>query len=103
LQAERIDMEEKYSSLQEEATGKTKKLRKCWSMLANARAELNDVQTEHQREMEGLLDSVRELSRELRLQMLIIDEFIPRDYQVGIRVHFGNYEFVSILDGNFRN
>lgn len=79
---QRIDIEEKYSSLQDEANGKTKKLRKCWSMLMNAKSELNDVQTEHQREMEGLLDSVRELSRELRLQMLIIDSFIPRDYQV---------------------
>ena len=28
--------------------------------------------------MEGLLDSVRHLTRELRLQMLIIDSFIPR-------------------------
>jgi kinesin family protein 3/17 len=31
--------------------------------------------------MEGLLDNVRQLTRELRLQMLIIDAFIPPDYQ----------------------
>lgn len=43
---------------------------------------MDDLQAEHQREMEGLLDSVRQLSRELRLQMLIIDSFIPSHYQV---------------------
>ena len=32
--------------------------------------------------MEGLLDSVRHLTRELRLQMLIIDSFVPAEYQV---------------------
>ena len=47
-----------------------------------AKSELGDIQAEHQREMEGLLDNVRELSRELRLQMLVIDGFIPREYQV---------------------
>lgn len=41
-----------------------------------------DLQQEHQREIEGLLENIRQLSRELRLQMLIIDNFIPQDYQV---------------------
>ena len=79
-EAERVDIEEKYSSLQDEANGKTRKLKKVWSMLQTAKAELTDLQTEQQREMEGLLDSVRHLTRELRLQMLIIDSFIPREY-----------------------
>ena len=47
-------------------------------------AELADVQAEQQREMEGLLDNVRQLTRDLRLQMLVIDAFIPPEYQVGI-------------------
>jgi hypothetical protein len=42
---------------------------------------MSDLETEHQREMEGLLESVRELSKELRLQMLLIDNFIPKQYQ----------------------
>ena len=46
-------------------------------------AELADVQAEQQREMEGLLDNVRQLTRDLRLQMLVIDAFIPPEYQVG--------------------
>lgn len=41
-----------------------------------------DLQQEHHREIEGLLENIRQLSRELRLQMLIIDNFIPQEYQV---------------------
>ncbi|KAI5611122.1 kinesin-like protein KIF3A, partial [Silurus asotus] len=40
-----------------------------------------DLQQEHHREIEGLLENIRQLSRELRLQMLIIDNFIPQEYQ----------------------
>lgn len=68
----RIDLEEKYNTLAEEAHGKTKKIKKIWSMLNAAKSELADVQMEHQREMEGLLDSVRQLRSELLLQLLII-------------------------------
>ncbi|XP_038596513.1 kinesin-like protein KIF3A isoform X1 [Tachyglossus aculeatus] len=78
---ERLDIEEKYTSLQEEAQGKTKKLKKVWTMLMAAKSEMADLQQEHQREIEGLLENIRQLSRELRLQMLIIDNFIPHDYQ----------------------
>uniref|UniRef100_A0A672MYW7 Kinesin-like protein n=1 Tax=Sinocyclocheilus grahami TaxID=75366 RepID=A0A672MYW7_SINGR len=80
-QQERLDIEEKYTSLQEEAQGKTKKLKKVWTMLMAAKSEMADLQQEHHREIEGLLENIRQLSRELRLQMLIIDNFIPQEYQ----------------------
>ncbi|XP_077983562.1 kinesin-like protein KIF3A [Glandiceps talaboti] len=80
-EAERVDIEEKYSNLQEEAAGKTKKLKKVWTMLMSAKSEMADLQQEHQREMEGLLENVRQLSRELRLQMVVIDSFIPPEFQ----------------------
>lgn len=80
-EAERLDIEEKYNSLQEEAAGKTKKLKKVWAMLNSTKSELEDLQQEHQREMEGLLDNVRQLSRELRLQLLTINSYIPQEYQ----------------------
>jgi len=47
----------------------------------SAKAELSDLQYEQQREMEGLLDSIRSLTRELKLQETIIDAFIPHQYQ----------------------
>ena len=37
---ERMDIEEKYSSLQDEAHGKTKKLKKVWTMLMQAKSEV---------------------------------------------------------------
>lgn len=80
-EAELVDIEERYSTLQEEAIGKTKKLKKVFAMLMAAKAELSDLQHEQQREMEGLLDSVRSLTRELKLQESIIDAFIPHQYQ----------------------
>lgn len=78
---ERIDIEEKYASLQEEAAGKTKKLKKVWSMLMSAKSEMADQQQEHQRETEGLLDSIRELRKELQFESLLIDSFIPLEFQ----------------------
>ena len=38
-EAERLDIEEKYSTLQEEVAGKTRKLKKVWSMLTTAKGE----------------------------------------------------------------
>ncbi|CAI4232337.1 unnamed protein product [Auanema sp. JU1783] len=78
--AAREDMEDRYSSLQEEAVAKTRKLRRAWTELNEAKAELGDMESEHQREVEGLLESIRELRKELLLNMTIIDEYIPPDY-----------------------
>lgn len=77
---ERIDLEEKYNTLAEEAHGKSKKIKKVWNMLNAAKSELADLQMEHQREMEGLLDCVRQLRSELLLQLLIIENYIPPDF-----------------------
>ena len=43
-EAERLDIEEKYSSLQEEAAGKTRKLKKVWSMLTSAKGKRRNWQ-----------------------------------------------------------
>ncbi|KJH53022.1 hypothetical protein DICVIV_00707 [Dictyocaulus viviparus] len=88
--AAREDIEEKrlillymvsrFSSLQEEAAAKTRQLRRIWSDLCEVRTEISDSEAEHHREIEGLLESVRELRKELLLNMTIIDEFIPPEY-----------------------
>lgn len=44
--------------------------------------QMADQQQEHQRETEGLLDSIRELRKELQLQTLLIESFIPPEFQV---------------------
>nr|CAH8847563.1 unnamed protein product [Trichobilharzia regenti] len=82
---ERINIEEKYNNLQEEAAGKRRKLRKLSTMYLQAKSELEDLKNEHTREMEGLLDNIRQLSRELAHHTLIIDRFIPQPYQALIQ------------------
>ena len=75
-------MEERYSSLQEEVQGKTRKLRKVWTLLHSAKSEMDDLRQEHQRQMESLLEGVRQLTKELKLSTLLVDEYIPVQYQV---------------------
>lgn len=62
----------------------SRKLKKVTAMLLSAREELKDVTAENQREMEGLLDSVRQLTKELALQETIQNIFIPDHYRVGL-------------------
>ncbi|KAK6026550.1 kinesin motor domain protein [Ostertagia ostertagi] len=78
--AAREDIEEKYSSLQDEAAAKTRRLRRTWNELCEVRTELADSEAEHHREVEGLLESIRQLRKELLLNMTIIDEYIPPEY-----------------------
>ncbi|XP_026314392.1 kinesin-like protein KIF3A [Hyposmocoma kahamanoa] len=80
-EAERLDLEERYSSLQEENSAKTRKLKRAVQLLNSAKAELADQQREQQREMEGILDSVRALKREIQLADLVLDSYIPKEYQ----------------------
>lgn len=82
IEAERIDIEERYSSLQEECVGKTKKLQRVMSMLMSIKSELADQQQEQQREKEGIYENIRSLSRELALCELVINSYIPKEYQV---------------------
>ncbi|PAV65692.1 hypothetical protein WR25_17211 [Diploscapter pachys] len=79
-EAAKTEIEDKFASLQEEAAAKTKKLRRVWNELNEAKAELKDMESEHQREIEGLLESIRQLRKELLLNLTIIDEYIPPEY-----------------------
>lgn len=79
-EAERIDIEERYSSLQEECLGKTKKLHRVMQMLMSVKSELADQQQEQQREKEGILESIRILSRELALCEFVLNSYVPREY-----------------------
>ncbi|KAK9498601.1 hypothetical protein O3M35_003196 [Rhynocoris fuscipes] len=86
-EAERIDIEERYSSLQEEAVALGKKIRRISALLNSAKDELKDLRQENQREMEGLLDNVRALTKELALQETIEKMFIPDSFREMIEKH----------------
>jgi len=73
----RLGLDEQYNSLQEEIEGKTRKLKKLWGKFKTAQAEVQDLQNEFQREKEDILDTIRELSRQLKLRQLIMTSYIP--------------------------
>lgn len=66
-----------YSSLQEEAAVKTKKLSKLFVKLQEVKREQSDLIDEFRNEREDHLESVRELSKELGYMICVIENFIP--------------------------
>ena len=70
-------MEEQYTSLQEEVEVKSRKLKQLWAKFRAAQQEVQDLQLEQQQQKEDLLLTVRELTRQLQLQNLVIESFVP--------------------------
>ncbi len=52
-------------------------------MIIQAKSELTDINEEHQRAKESLLENIRESTKDLKLQSLIINSYIPIEFQVG--------------------
>lgn len=80
-EAERVDYVEKYATLQEEAASKTKKLKVLWKQLQAANSELAEMREEYQRENEDILENIRQLVKEIKLQSVIINYYVPLEYQ----------------------
>ena len=59
-----MDLEEKYGNLNEEVKSKTNKLKKLRTMIMEAKSELDDINKEHNRAKEGLLENIRENTKE---------------------------------------
>lgn len=75
-----FNMEEEFSSLQEELSAKTKKLKKLWTRYDTMRVDLKDQNEMNQRERDDLLAIIREQDRDLKLKMLVVASFIPEVY-----------------------
>lgn len=123
-EAEKHDIEVKYATLQEEATGKTLILKEVWKQFQHTKEEVRkkmhycispsvlpllvrlsiiccmvffilfvlvlqiaDMKAESQRENEDLLDMIRELSKEVKLQTLVINTNVPPEYQKDLEDH----------------
>lgn len=56
---------------------KTRKLKKVWNKLQVAQAEIKDLTNEFQKEREDMLDTIRELNKQVKLRQLLVDSFIP--------------------------
>jgi len=74
---EKLHLEEKYSSLSEEVTSKTKKLKRIWSRYQQNKSELKDLEHEFVNEKNDMLASIRELTKQIKLKDFIISNFIP--------------------------
>ncbi|XP_029973970.1 kinesin-like protein KIF3B [Salarias fasciatus] len=76
---ETLELKETYSSLQQEVDIKTKKLKKLFAKLQAVKAEISDLQEAHINERQDLEQSQNELTRDLKLKHLIIENFIPSE------------------------
>ena len=72
-----LELEEKYSSLNEEVQSKTRKLKKIWTKYQQAKGEVEDLQSEFQSERNDLLEDIREMSKQIKLKDYVISNFIP--------------------------
>lgn len=77
-----VEIKETFTSLQQEVDSKTKKLKKLFGKLQTIRAEIADQQEAHIRERQELEQAQEDLTRELKLKTLIIENFIPPDEKV---------------------
>lgn len=69
--------EEKYQSLQEEAEAKARKLKKVYTKVKEVVSDIKAMEKTHNREKEDLLDTIRQLTAQLKLKCLILDYFVP--------------------------
>eukprot|EP00752_Nemacystus_decipiens_P011231 g9981.t1 len=62
------ELNREFHDLEEEVEVKTKKLKKLWSKYQTAQREIKDIQEEFQQERSDMLDTIRELTRQLKLK-----------------------------------
>ena len=72
-----LELEEKFGSLQDEVDAKTKKLKKLWNKFQQSKNEVKDLTEEFQTEKNDMLETIRDLSRQLKLKELVIGNFVP--------------------------
>ncbi|XP_032817298.2 kinesin-like protein KIF3B [Petromyzon marinus] len=74
---ETLELRDTFTSLRQEVELKTKKLKKLFAKLQSVKAETQDVQDEHVKERQELEQTQNELTRELKLKYLTMENFIP--------------------------
>jgi len=77
---EKLHLEERYSSLTDEVQSKTRKLKKLWAKYQLAKTEIKDLEREFLVEKNETVDTIRDLTKELKLKDFIISSFIPPKY-----------------------
>jgi len=70
-------VEDQFSSLKEEEEVKTKKLKKLVVKLKAAKTEKKDLMEEFQSEKDAMLETIRDLQRQINYSNVMIDMFVP--------------------------
>eukprot|EP00903_Cladosiphon_okamuranus_P009741 g9262.t1 len=78
------ELNREFHDLEEEVEVKTKKLKKLWSKYQTAQREIKDIQEEFQQERSDMLDTIRELTRQLKLKEVVITNFVPPEEVSGV-------------------
>lgn len=76
-QTMKLQLRENFSSQQEELESIDGEMQRVQTRYHMTKNELDDISEVIHREREDLMDRIRELTREIRLKHLIIDQFIP--------------------------
>lgn len=74
---EQLNYKHGFASRQEEIGAINEEIERVQQRESMAKDEMEDMQEVVHREREDLMDRIRELTREIRLKHLIIDQFIP--------------------------
>ncbi|CAI2386785.1 unnamed protein product [Moneuplotes crassus] len=80
----KINLQKEYKNQQEELVGKKAEYQKIWTKYRGALDEKNDLEIDIQRERESLMMRIRELTNDIRLKHLIIDNYMPASEYVKI-------------------
>ena len=73
----KMQLKTNFSNQQEELTETNREIDRVQTRLLMTKTELGDINEVIHREREDLMDRIRDLTREIRLKHLIIDQFIP--------------------------
>lgn len=84
VQAEKMDTEDKYSGLQERSGALSKKLKKLSAAILAVKEDLKDTEEEGKREIVELKQILKQTSKELKMQEVIIEHFVPEEYLVSL-------------------
>lgn len=73
----KVNLRQNFSSKQDELEQKNQQIDQVWRKYQSTKGDLDDIAEVIHREREDLMDRIRELTREIRLKHLIIDQFVP--------------------------
>merc|ERR550525_1152333 len=88
---EKLNLEEKYASAEEQVQKMTAKLEKLWNRHKQTQQEIEDLQEEFQTEREDMLETIRDLRKEVKLVCITIESFIPMEHYKNIE-HRAEYD-----------